>query len=302
MVSPVYGAEGIVQTLVDRIVAEVSQISEAYEIILVEDGSPDRSWVEIAACCKQNPRVKGIKLSRNFGQHYAITAGLEASGGEAVVVMDCDLQDNPKYIHEMYAKLQLGCDIVLTEKNTREHSPFKNITARFFQLFFNKLNPQVNYNKSVGAYSLLSRKAVDHFLKVRDSHRHYLMILGWIGLEMAYVKVDHDPRLVGKSSYTFSRLISHALDGIVSQSSRLLNISIMVGFLFFILSILSTIYLLIRYFLHGFQEGWASTIVLILLSTGLVLMSLGVLGLYIGKTFEQVKNRPLYLVDHTLNF
>jgi len=304
VVSPVYGAEQIVDKLVERVSEEVSQITDSYEIVLVEDCGPDNSWARIVANCQQNPRVKGARLSRNFGQHYALSAGLQLASGQYVVVMDCDLQDNPRYIHDLYAEALKGHDVVYTHKTQRKHSVFKNITARLFFHLFNWLSDQKRSkaDAQTGTFSLLSRKAVNAFNAVKDYHRHYLMVLRWVGLKSTSVEIEHEARYAGKSSYTLRKLINHAINGITSQSDKLLRISVGVGLVYFAVSIVASLYLTVSYFVYGYKEGWASTIVIILISTGFILMALGITGIYIGKIFEQVKGRPLFIIDQQLNF
>jgi len=301
IISPVYKAANIVDKLVEEIVKSVSEITSNYEIILVEDGSPDSSWEKIEENCKKNSKVKGVKLSRNFGQHFAITAGLNESKGEYVIVMDCDLQDNPKYIIDLVNKAKSGFDIVYTSKLERKHSVFKNVTSMFFFKIFNYLTENQTGNSSIGAYSLLTRKVVDAFCRINDTHRHYLMILRILGFASTQIPIIHDKRFEGKSSYNLSKLINHALDGITSQSDKLLRISISVGFLFCIISIATAIYTVAKYLIIGALPGYTSLTSLISLSTGLILLSIGVVGMYIGKIFEQVKNRPLYFIDKKLN-
>jgi len=216
IVSPVYKAEKIVDLLVERIITEVGKITEDFEIILVEDGSPDNSWQKIEENCQKDYRIKGIKLSRNFGQHYAITAGLDYTKGEWVVVMDCDLQDDPKYIQDLYNAALKGFDIVYTQKGKRKHSFVKNITSYFFNIIFNWLvdNKQWKSSKNVGSYSLLSKKVVKAFLEFKDYRRHYLMVLRWLGFNHTFVEIEHQKRYEGKSSYNFIKLLNLALDGI----------------------------------------------------------------------------------------
>ncbi|MCB0338133.1 MAG: glycosyltransferase family 2 protein [Bdellovibrionales bacterium] len=304
IVSPVYFARDIVDPLVSRIQEALSHVCDDYEIVLVNDGSTDGSWQKIEENCQRDSRVKGVNLSRNFGQHQAITAGLTFASGQYVVVMDCDLQDDPKYIPELLAKAHEGFEIVYTVKDQRVHSRFKNFTAACWNTIFNWLleNKSFHGDGRVGAYSLLSRKVVDAFLQVPDVHRHYLSVLRWLGFPSSSIRVEHAQRHSGRSSYTFRKLLEHAIDGITSQSTRLLRLSVGIGIGFCLLSLLSALLLITMYFLQGFQPGWTSLIVLILLSTGVVLMSMGVLGIYVGKMFEQVKGRPLFLVDEALNF
>ena len=301
IVSPVYGSAGIVAPLVERIVAAVAPLTADFEIVLVEDGSPDDSWAQIAAVASREPRVRGLRLARNFGQHAAITAGLAHARGAHVVVMDCDLQDDPAYIQALLSKAREGFDIVLTRKANRRHAWHRNLGARGFAAVFNLLSGHRPADPQVGGYSILSRQVVDAFLQVRDVHRHYLLILGWLGFRTAVVPVEHHPRHSGQSTYTLLRLLRHALEGITSQSTLLLKFAVGIGFIYFCSSVAGATYLCISYFLHGFRAGWASTVVLLLASTGLILMAIGILGIYIGNIFEQVRNRPLYLVQDRIN-
>lgn len=303
VVSPVYKAGKIVPELIRRITEEVSLITTDFEIILVEDGSPDNSWEMIAEGCRKDKRVKGIKLSRNFGQHHAITAGIELAKGDYVVVMDCDLQDDPVYIKTLYAQAQAGYDIVYTQKKQRKHSFWKNLTANIFNRIFNYLVDNKNWkgSGSVGSYSMLSRKVVNAFCSFSDYQRHYLNVLRWLGFNSTYVEIEHRERYEGKSSYTLSKLLIHALNGITSQSDKLLRINVMIGIMLSLLTFLSILVIIVLYFTNGFMSGWASLITIILFSTGILLTSIGISGIYIGKTFEQSKNRPKYIIDIFLN-
>jgi glycosyltransferase involved in cell wall biosynthesis len=303
IVSPVYGAENTIDELVKQLIIVLEPIDSNYEIILVDDCGPDKSWEKIKQNCSTNPKVKGVKLSRNFGQHFAITAGIDLAEGKYIVVMDCDLQDDPKYITEMYKKVQEGYDIVYTLKKSRKHSFFKNITATLFNFLFNYLveNKSNKSSSNVGAYSMISRKVANAFKSYNDYHRHYLMVLRWLGFNACYISIDHNQRFSGKSSYNFSKLIKHALDGITSQSDKLLRIFVSIGLTISSLSFLSIIVIIVIYFTNGLLSGWASTIIFILFSTGILLTGIGVLGIYLGKTFEQTKNRPKYILDEKVN-
>jgi dolichol-phosphate mannosyltransferase len=301
VVSPVYRAEDIVDEFVRQVREALEQVTADFEIVLVEDGSGDGTWPRIAAACAADPRVKGIKLSRNFGQHYAITAGLEHARGAHVVVMDCDLQDDPVFIADLYAKAREGYDVVLTAQRQRAQGLFKRLSARLFARSIAWMAGGDGHDWLVGGYSMLSRHAVDSLLRMRDVHRHYLSLIRWLGLPTAHLPVVHRPRYSGKSSYTFPRLVRHAIDGWVSHSNRLLYLSVALGFSFLVVAIALVIAILILYFVHGFAPGWPSLVVLILTCTGVLLMSAGVLGLYVGKIFDQVRARPLYVIERTLN-
>lgn len=303
IVSPVYRAEKLVKQLVDEIERSlVASNIKNYEIVLVEDGSPDDSWTEIRDAAKTNSNIIGIKLSRNFGQHSAITAGLRYARGRYVVVMDCDLQDDPVYIPALVEKCKKGPPIVLARKEKREHPGWKNITARNFNMLFNWLSDGefLTGDDGVGSYSCLRRDVVDAFNSIKDYHRHYLMVLRWLGFSIGYFPVIHRPRPQGKSSYTLGKLISHAINGITSQSTKLLRLFVGLGFSFCIISFVCLAYIVANYFLFGFKEGWASIVSIMLLSTGIIVFSLGILGIYIGQIFEQVRERPLFIVEEIL--
>ncbi len=304
IISPVYRAEKIIDELVHRIRNTMLGMGKTYEILLVEDGSPDKSWEKIAENATRYPEVKGIKFSRNFGQHYAITAGIREAKGNYCVILDCDLQDNPDYIPQLYSRALQGNDIIFTTKKKRKHSFFKNLSAGIFFRIFNYLteNQNVQADSTIGNYSLLSRKAMDAFCQINDTHRHYLMVLRLLGFKTDSMEIIHDARFEGKSSYTFGKLVAHAINGITSQSDKLLRISITVGFSCFAISILWVLTLFVLYFTHGLVPGYTSLMAVILLSTGLILMSIGIAGIYIGKIFEQVKGRPLYFIETRVNF
>jgi glycosyltransferase involved in cell wall biosynthesis len=300
VVSPVYRAENIVDELVNRIVIELEKITNDYEIILVEDGSLDNSWAKIEENCKKNCRVKGVKLSRNFGQHYAVTAGIIEATGDLIVLMDCDLQDDPRHISVLLEKEKEGYDIIFTKRIKRKHSLFKHITAFLYNILFSLLADK-KYDLNVGSLVLFNKKVKKEFIKIKDKDRLYIQILKWLGFNQTYIAVEHNERFSGDSSYSLFKLLNVAIQGWVSHSEKLLRLSIYAGFVFFIVSILSTLYIVIMYFLKGFQSGWASLAVLVLLSAGLILIFMGILGVYLGKTFQQTKDRPLFLVDKTIN-
>jgi len=304
VVIPVYRAQEVVDELVARLTKSLSALQRPYEIVLVEDSSPDRSWEKIEAVCRREPCVRALSLSRNFGQHAAITAGLSRARGDLVIVMDCDLQDDPADIPKLIAEHEKGFDIVYTVKSARRHSFGKNLIASLYHWIFNRLvgNDDFNSDTQIGSYSLISRKVVTAFLQLNDAHRHYLSILRWLGFRSSSVPIEHHERFAGRSSYTFRKLVVHALDGIVSQSNRLLHASVILGFIFVAVSVLATLWIVAMYLLHGFREGWASVVILILLCTGIILLMIGIHGLYLGRIFDQVRGRPLFVIRESLNF
>jgi dolichol-phosphate mannosyltransferase len=302
VVSPVFCAASIVGELVARVTESAAKVTDNLEIILVDDGSRDDSWARIVEATEKNPRVRGIRLSRNFGQQCAITAGVANACGDLIVVMDCDLQDDPRYIPALVERAAEGFDVVLTSRIERNHPWLRNVFAELFYKVFNALTDRQPADRTIGGYSLITRKVADAYLRIGDVHRHYLGVLGWLGFKQAVIRVEHGRRHSGRSSYTFLRLMRHAMDGITSQSTKLLRVSIAIGFAYVAAAVLGVIYLVVSYYVHGFRGGWASTMVLLLGSTGIILTAIGILGIYLGNVFEQVRPRPLYLVGDSRNF
>lgn len=300
VVSPVYKAEKIVDELVKRLTEVLREITPDYEIILVEDCGGDRSWERIEDNCRRDEHVKGILLSRNFGQHYAITAGLMAATGDVIVVMDCDLQDDPVHIKKLYDEFNNGYDVVFTRRIRRKHSFFKAITAKIYNSLFAIFSDK-NYELNVGSMTMFSARVKDEFIKLKDQDRLYIQLLKWVGFRSTYVPVEHRERFEGNSSYSVSKLFFTAMQGWTSYSDKLLRLSIYSGLVISAITLIVGIYIVISYFMKSFQPGWPSLIVAVLFSTGLILMSIGITGIYIGKIFEQTKQRPLFIIDKKLN-
>jgi len=297
VVSPVYRAEQIVPELVLKLKAALSTVTENFELVLVEDCGPDNSWQKLLEQAAIDERVRVFKLSRNFGQHAAITAGLSESRGDFVAVIDCDLQQAPSDIPRLIAEAEKGYDVVFTRRTNRSSTAGRTFGARLFHIVFAFLTDQVRTNYDESTLTLLSRKVVNAFLTIPDKNRHFLIMLKWLGFRSSHIEIEHHDRHSGESSYNWPKLIRHAVDGIVSSSTTLLSLSIIAGFAFCGLAVLLSALLIALYFLHGLKEGWASLAVLILLSTGMILSSLGIVGLYLGKTFEQAKGRPLFIIS-----
>ncbi|MCX7111128.1 MAG: glycosyltransferase family 2 protein [Proteobacteria bacterium] len=296
VVIPVYGCAGCLEPLCNRIKQSLTQITRRFEIILVDDRSPDDAWPVIAELQMHHQEVKGIRLSRNFGQHVAISAGLAAAWGDYAVVMDCDLQDPPEKIPELFAKLNEGFDLVLARRTERTHSFFRLIAAKSYFGLISRLTEE-NIDGSYGTFSILTRKVIDAFLQFGERERHYLFILRWLGFKIGSIDYEHQERVIGRSSYNLGRLIKHAIDGIFFQATVLLRWIVTLGLLFATCGTGLAIFYVYQYLVRGSYPGWTSLVVLILICTGSILTSLGVIGLYIGKIFDQAKGRPLYLID-----
>lgn len=302
VISPVYKAENILDELVERIVKSVSVITEDFEIVLVEDGSPDNSWKEIEKICRRDKRVKGIKLTRNFGQHYAITCGLDFCNGKWVVVMDCDLQDIPEEIPQLYKKAQEGYEVVLARRGKRKDSSLKRLQNWFFYKLFNYLTG-MNYDSQVGGFRIISKKVVEHLYYMREQHRFFNGLIEWMSFPTAYVDVSHGERFEGKSAYTFRKLFGFAIDIITSYSDKPLRIAAVLGFVMSLLSFIYGALILFKALIFGSPvSGWSSLIVSLYFLSGIIITILGIIGIYLGKTYSEVKRRPLYVVSKYLGF
>jgi glycosyltransferase involved in cell wall biosynthesis len=296
VVVPVYGCTGSLRPLCERIAAAVAAVAPDYEVVLVDDRSPDGAWEEIRAISAVDARVRGIRLSRNFGQHAAITAGFAEVRGRRVVVMDCDLQDPPEEIPRLYARSMAGKDIVLVRRVGRRDSWIRRAAARaYFRLMRTFINSELD--GEYGTFSIVTHRVVVAYLGIGDRGRHYLSILNWLGFDVDEIDVSHAKRPTGQSSYTFRRLMRHALDGLFFQTTVVLRWIIYFGFVVSVGGIALAAYLIYFALASHPYPGWTSLAVLILVIGGFIIISTGVTGLYIGQIFEQVKGRPLYVID-----
>ena len=297
VVSPVYLADTIVDELVQRLIVTLETVSPRFEIILVDDRSPDDSWGRIQEQAARDPRVQGLRLSRNFGQHCAITAGLDHCRGEWVVVLDCDLQDRPEEIPVLFAAAQRGYDLVLARRTNRQDSWSKKLLSRLFYRVLSYLT-ETPQDPSVANFGIYHRKVIAAVLAMRENIRYFPTMVRWVGFRAAYLDVAHGRRAVGRSSYGLSQRLNQALDITLANSDKPLRLAVKFGLVLSGGAFLFVPITLWRYWVGQIsQPGYTSLIISIWFFSGLLLSVLGMVGLYIGKTFEQVKNRPLYLVD-----
>ncbi len=302
IVSPVYRSESLVAALVNRISASVEPLTEAYEIVLVEDCGPDASWEKIVEQCKKNPKVVGIKLSRNFGQQYAIQAGLDAARGEWIVVMDCDLQDKPEEIPKLYHKGLEGFDIVLASRKNRKDNFFKKFASQAFYAVLTYLT-DVKQDPTVAHFMLLNRKVVRALQRIADYHRSYPMLVKWVGFQVAKVEIEHAEREDGKSSsYSFKKRFNLAVNTILSFSDKPLRLIVNLGLFISLIAVLIAVSQLFLYLKGGITvQGWTSLFIALSFFSGLIITTLGVIGLYLGKVFESIKGRPTYIISQSIN-
>lgn len=302
IVSPVYRAAGIVEKLVAEIHRCVYQITKDYEIILVEDHSPDQSWQVIENICSYDKRVIGIKLSRNFGQHYAITAGLAQASGEWVVVMDCDLQDQPQEIPNLYQHaIENEFQLVFARRAIRQDNWLKRQSSKSFYKVFSYLT-DTKQDPAIANFGIYQQQVTKAILSMQDHIRYFPTMSQWVGFRKGYLDVKHSSREEGESSYTFWKLMQLAVDNMIAFSDKPLWLAIRLGFFIACISTLIGGYYILQYFRGEIIVlGYASLMISIWFLSGITILVLGVVGVYVGKSFEKVKNRPLYIIEKILN-
>jgi polyisoprenyl-phosphate glycosyltransferase len=300
-VIPVYQAENILAELIYRIKSSVNDIKGTYQIILVDDGSRDNSWKIINDICAAEQNIKALKLSRNFGQQHAITAGLDYAEGDWTIVMDCDLQDRPEEISRLYNKAIEGYDIVFAKRINRKDTFFTKLFSTLFYSIYSYLTG-VKQDASIANFGIYSRKVINVIKNMKEPMRAFSSMARWVGFKKISIEVQHGKRFHGKSSNTINKRVNLALDIILSYSDKPLKIIVGAGFLISLSSFVAVIYLLYKYFSGKIIVlGYTSIIISIWLLGGLIIFILGIIGLYITRIFSGVKNRPLYIVDEKLN-
>lgn len=301
IVSPIYYGEKMLETLVSRIKKSIEPLTSDYEIILVNDSSPDNSWQKIKEICERDKKVKGVNLSRNFGQHYAISAGLSLCQGEWTVVMDCDLQDLPEEIPNLYHKAQEGYDIVYARRVARHSGLLKKLSSSCFHAVYDWLSG-TKTDKTVANFGIYHKKVITEFNKMPEVARTFTGLVSSLGFNHTAIEVKHSERAEGKSSYTFGKLLRLSFDAIISNTNKPLKMSISFGFFMAFLAFCLAVYNIIAKF-TGYIEvpGYTTTVFSIWFVGGIILMMLGILGMYISKIFDQVKQRPLFVISEKIN-
>ena len=301
IVVPVYRSPESLTELYERIATVFETLGKGFELLLVNDGCPKGSWSSIEGLANRDSRVVGINLSRNFSQHRAILAGLDHARGESIIVMDCDLQDPPEVIPLLFERYEKGYDKVIALRVNRKDSFIKKLGSKIFTRIFNYMTDTSLRENEIN-FSLISRRVLDAVCRLRDQNVFYLLSLHWVGFKLGYVQIEHAERKSGKSSYTLSALFNLAFSSILAHSNRPLKLMIVLGFILASLAFLYASWLTINYLLFGVPvEGWTSIMVTIFFFFGVLFANIGVVGLYVGRCFDETKNRPLYLVKDRLN-
>jgi polyisoprenyl-phosphate glycosyltransferase len=300
VVAPVYNEEALVDEFYTRVCAALEGVQ--FELVLVDDGSTDGSANALERLASGDPRVRVVSLSRNFGHQTALTAGLDHARGDAVVMLDADLQDPPELIPRMLDHWRAGCDVVYAVREQREgESRFKLATARWFYSIFDAL-AQVELQHNSGDFRLLDRQPLDALLSMRERNRFLRGMTVWVGYTQAAVPYTRDPRFAGKTKYTFSRMLRFSLDAISSFSHRPLQLATLLGFLISTLAFVAIPVVIVLRILGSYLPGFGSITIAILLLGGIQLIALGIIGEYVGRIYDEVKGRPLYVVKTRRNF
>lgn len=304
IVVPVYNEESVVLEFYKRTVSIMEPISEsAFEIIFVNDGSEDQTSNIVKKLRENDKRVKLISFSRNFGHQIAITAGLRYSKGDAVVIIDVDLQDPPELVPKMIDKWKEGYEIVYAVREGREgETLFKKITAYIFYRLLRSMT-NVDLKNDTGDFKLLGRRAVNVFNQLNEKNRYVRGLIHWIGFKQCQITYQRKERFSGQTKYSYSKMLKFAFDGITSFSHLPLRLASYFGLFVSLICFLYLIYaILLKLITNAPIGGWTSLMAVILFIGGIQLVTIGIMGEYIGRVFDETKNRPLYIVDENLGF
>ncbi len=299
VVAPVFNEAQTIREFFTRVTQTLKNFS--FELVLVDDGSHDLSWQIIQELAKSNKSIRAIRLARNFGHQAALTAGLEHAKGDAVIIIDSDLQDPPEIILEMIEKWKEGFDVVYgVRKERKGESLFKKTTASLFYHFFRSTS-QINAPLEAGDFRLLSRNVVNALKQLPERVRFLRGLTSWVGFKQTGVYYTRDPRFSGETKFSIVRMLRFALDGITSFSALPLQMAIYVGFFTTLISILVIFYsLYIKLFSHDVVPGWTSLLSVVVFLGGVQLLMIGVIGEYISRIYQEVKQRPVYIVEQTI--
>jgi len=301
VVVPVYMGCVFLRELYERVKKSAESIFPDFELILVNDASPDNSWRNIVSLCSEDPRVKGINLSRNFGQHYAIIAGLTYVTGDWVVVMDCDLQDVPEEIPSLYRKACEGYSVVFAQRVDREDSWLKKTQSKVFHAVFDYLTEHKS-DPTVANFGIYHRKVIKAVLDFGDCVKCFPLIVSFVGFETTYVPVTHHARKAGKSSYTLGKALRFAANIMLSYSNKPLRLFTAGGFAVVAVAFMISLYYLILHLAGKIAvSGFTSLILSVWFVGGMLMMQIGIVGVYLGRVFNQTKNRPSFVVSDSIN-
>ncbi|MCX8072607.1 MAG: glycosyltransferase family 2 protein [Candidatus Binatia bacterium] len=303
LVVPVLNEEETIPVFYRRAVAALEQTGVPFEIVFVDDGSQDNTFETARALSQRDPRVKIIRFSRNFGHQTAVTAGLHYAAGAAVAVIDGDLQDPPEFVPRLFEKWKEGYEVVYAVRRSRKENVFKRAAYRLFYRLLRRLS-YIDIPLDSGDFAIMDRRVVDQLNAMPERNRFVRGIRAWVGFRQIGLEYDRDARFAGESKYSLSKLFRLAYDGLISYSYVPLRLATQFGFVISAVAFGLILYLLVLRIVYGERlvTGWTSTVVVILFLGGIQLLSLGILGEYVGRIFDEVKRRPLYVVRETVGF
>lgn len=276
------------------------QLGLDYQIVLVNDASPDNSWQIIQTLAASDLFVRGLNFSRNFGQHYAITAGLNECQADWVVVMDCDLQDVPEEIPKLYHKAIEGYDVVLAQRIERQDKFLKRFSSKLFYAVLSYLSG-IKYDPSIANFGIYKDVVIQKITNLREKNKYFPTMVKWVGYRQIAIPVHHADRKFGQTSYNFKKLLNLSLDIVLSYSDKPLRLAVKLGMLITLTSVLFTLYQIYSWYNDDIQVmGYASIIISIWFLSGIIIFVFGIIGLYVGKIFENVKDRPTYIIKERI--
>lgn len=300
VIIPVYNEEDNINMLYERLKKVLEQLTKQYELIFINDGSKDNSIALVKALSKQHPEVRYIDFSRNFGHQVAVTAGLDKSRGDAVVIIDADLQDPPELIIDMYNKMKEGFQVVYAKRKQRKgESWFKLWTAKMFYRLLSRIT-SISIPVDTGDFRIMDKKIVQILREMPEKNKYLRGQISWIGFNQTYVEYERQERQGGETGYTFQKMLRFALDGITGFSDLPLKIVTYFGFLVSIFAFIIMLYALYsRYIIKDYEPGWASLMVVILFIGGVQMIAVGIIGEYLSRMNNNLRNRPLYIIRDT---
>lgn len=303
VIVPLYNEQEVIGETYKRLSAVMKETDEAYEIIFVNDGSRDNTEKIAREIAAGDSSVRLINFSRNFGHQIAITAGMDNAAGQAVVVIDADLQDPPGLILEMIEKWKQGYDVVYGKRSVREgETAFKKITAKLFYRFLSSLT-NIEIPNDAGDFRLIDRKVLDAMKSIKEKNRYIRGLVSWVGFKQTSVEYVRKERFAGETKYPLKKMLRFASDAITSFSYKPLKIAGYAGYILSFISFIYLIYVIIRKLTVGdFGQGWASIVAINLFFNGVILIVLGIMGEYVGRIYDECKNRPLYIIDEKIGF
>jgi glycosyltransferase involved in cell wall biosynthesis len=301
VVTSLYKSELYVLDLYNKLLEVFNTLSCDYEIIFVDDYYPDKAKEKALSLAKIDKNLKVIALSKNFGQHPALTAGLTHASGDYIVVMDSDLQDDPNEIINLYNQIEKGYDIVWAKRSQRQDSFLKKLSSNVFYKFLSYLT-DTKWDSTIANFGIFKKKTINTFLTLKEQNRTFPMMMMWLGYKSTSINVEHQERAHDSSSYTLRKLVSLALNIIIYYSQKPLKLMVSLGFFIALLGFLFVIKIAFNcLFLNNPIPGWSSLIASIWLLSGITISIIGFCGLYIGNIFNEVKNRPFYIIDEIEN-